>query len=1237
MLHKALIFLALVFGGSAIAEPSHQAKLKFLDSARNAGTNSQLSAGKMGVSRVAAGRKRVSAQVEGGFNFICTESKEKSRHGWVIKPVACGAGGLEFDFCDELQDGGTCSGSGAFNRYAISDGDNVQEESYYFGVVCDEGAQPDPQAPAEPDQCTLTVRQGKSTYANAEDAKREGARKRSEMLASNRSLGKTGILHTNSEFKQAQTSQQDDVACRNQAAETFESSGGDVYNCDGELVGRFDLSQYSCQQECSQKSVSYSYQNKSCREPVQITQEQCTDEQPLEQCSGERNPRTEQCLDDRTFDVKVCRENRNITKEEVPQDPPPPPEDPDAPPPEPVYKYTPEPASNSCDDDEDMGEWSYSHDEDYVYDEESGYWVSRELIYIKDEEWTPRPCPGTDAEDRPDRRCHLEHTTCMDGGGDRNISGEGGTGTFYRSCWLQQRQYECYDNDTIEDGCAPPPSYGGNDCELKETVCHETDENFPPHPVYGYCRAWDSYYACEPERTVCSGSQSGAYCEARGEKECSNEINGNCYAWRETTWCRDQPRTYCNEEPECTFVEEECVNGGGQNCTEVKQTFECATEHPTCSQTAQVCGGEVRQTETQGNNFGAVAGELAKIDAILDEMEKEFNGDSLEWFEGERKYCDDPIADGWATNNCCSKSVNDEGDYMFSSCSDDEVELARARRNGSALYIGSYCRDSVWGKCLEKRKEYCVYDSMLSRIINAEGKKQLREVYASNEGNPQTRSVNFQQYNANPSTGTWHSAGFSGKGRLYFYRPQQSCSVDYTGTPTNTQDCDFGGGVWMASCTGSNCGALPSNPFGGSGNTQWVMVQYPLYPEGGQSVSAGKDYNVAGDCQNGACSFSASYFPLAMGGRRLRVGGSAVWPLFDDNRGYEPEGFVIGGHEFLFYHMGLNDPMPASLPVRVRPIGGSWVNRTMPTTISSPLEIVSGVWMQGKCDEASSHCSFDVSSYGKATNRREFRRIKRCKTKWGRKRCKYENKFDCGGFSQAEFALLDFSRMDLTEYSESIAPDSGDATEDAIIVEADSQITGRTQPGSGEVSGSSREHLFIIEPDTGIAPWTTKIIFSREIMGKNGEQTRAVRAEIDWGNGDNSTRSLGSSIGSRTVTHTYDESDGEERDFVIVVSVEYDDEVVRTAKARVASYTDHAPKNETAYGGGQGGEICAETSAEQAYQGNDTCETKENLGVDDSDDDIDGDGVPNGADNCREQHNPGQEDANYNGVGDACE
>jgi hypothetical protein len=50
-------------------------------------------------------------------------------------------------------------------------------------------------------------------------------------------------------------------------------------------------------------------------------------------------------------------------------------------------------------------------------------------------------------------------------------------------------------------------------------------------------------------------------------------------------------------------------------------------------------------------------------------------------------------------------------------CTDDEMNLAMKRELLSTHYLGSYCKDSVFGACIERRKSYCMFDSPLSRIM----------------------------------------------------------------------------------------------------------------------------------------------------------------------------------------------------------------------------------------------------------------------------------------------------------------------------------------------------------------------------------------------------------------------------------------------------------------------------------------------------------------------------------------
>ncbi|MEZ9922411.1 conjugal transfer protein TraN, partial [Vibrio breoganii] len=56
-------------------------------------------------------------------------------------------------------------------------------------------------------------------------------------------------------------------------------------------------------------------------------------------------------------------------------------------------------------------------------------------------------------------------------------------------------------------------------------------------------------------------------------------------------------------------------------------------------------------------------------------------------------------------------------------CEEEELDLAMKKDLYSTHYIGSYCKDSVLGACIEKRQVYCSFDSPLSRIM-------MEQVYA---------------------------------------------------------------------------------------------------------------------------------------------------------------------------------------------------------------------------------------------------------------------------------------------------------------------------------------------------------------------------------------------------------------------------------------------------------------------------------------------------------------------------
>lgn len=67
-------------------------------------------------------------------------------------------------------------------------------------------------------------------------------------------------------------------------------------------------------------------------------------------------------------------------------------------------------------------------------------------------------------------------------------------------------------------------------------------------------------------------------------------------------------------------------------------------------------------------------------------------------------------------------------------CSEEELQLAVDVELKKTVYVGSYCAKEVeLLGCIEKRKSYCIFSSPLARIINEQGRAQLRRPY----GNPE--------------------------------------------------------------------------------------------------------------------------------------------------------------------------------------------------------------------------------------------------------------------------------------------------------------------------------------------------------------------------------------------------------------------------------------------------------------------------------------------------------------------
>ncbi|ENM5730743.1 type-F conjugative transfer system mating-pair stabilization protein TraN [Vibrio mimicus] len=156
-----------------------------------------------------------------------------------------------------------------------------------------------------------------------------------------------------------------------------------------------------------------------------------------------------------------------------------------------------------------------------------------------------------------------------------------------------------------------------------------------------------------------------------------------------------------------------------QNGVCVENEIKKSCPEKSCRTTSLECGEQsfcldgdcyVEQPKLNSHFDKSVAALAGLADAV-----KEV-GDPPKIFTGKPMKCDKkPIG----FNDCCKDSG--WGQHVGAKCSEAEEALGKAKEKGLTLYVGQYCAKKVLGVCTSKKRSYCVYDSMLAKIIQEQG------------------------------------------------------------------------------------------------------------------------------------------------------------------------------------------------------------------------------------------------------------------------------------------------------------------------------------------------------------------------------------------------------------------------------------------------------------------------------------------------------------------------------------
>ena len=88
------------------------------------------------------------------------------------------------------------------------------------------------------------------------------------------------------------------------------------------------------------------------------------------------------------------------------------------------------------------------------------------------------------------------------------------------------------------------------------------------------------------------------------------------------------------------------------------------------------------------------------------------------------------------TSIAISLAVNFMIEFLFSGCDSQDMETAMLRGSGMCHEVGSYCASSFLGVCLQKARGHCCFNTMLGRIIQEQGRPQLKAFNGNLWGTP---------------------------------------------------------------------------------------------------------------------------------------------------------------------------------------------------------------------------------------------------------------------------------------------------------------------------------------------------------------------------------------------------------------------------------------------------------------------------------------------------------------------
>jgi hypothetical protein len=692
------------------------------------------------------------------------------------------------------------------------------------------------------------------------------------------------------------------------------------------------------------------------------------------------------------------------------------------------------------------------------------------------------------------------------------IAGEG-EGGCSRYRW---KEFYTFPQRATESNCETAPSplagpFGPAVCDLSPNA---REEQCAPDGWFGrtktdeQCRAEDSAFAGGFDLSVYNGD-AGKGC-------------GVCVKPRTTYTCYAQP-TADNPEDSCRDVDlANCRVTGtqvlstteGGLVTTQRETYECKREQRYCAEWGRPAAGEACPVADFSHGLdkerfkapasdGSLNQALASA-AVLNAIEQNTGQDPDVplVFNGDDMRCSKPTGGLFSAlyQDCCRIDLQRPSAKAgkLNRCTLNDAKLAAARRASYDVYIGEYCskRMKFPSKCLMRTQTFCVYPGILPRLIHEQGRRQLAEIVTSSaNATVERQTLAFPYYR---EAGGWTEPVTVNGSRIAAWQYPAYCADPAMAERRQQEDpyaveCPSRLIQWFAVCDQpGGCGPLPSSPEFGSDT--WLIQDTDPLRNVSTTLSAAAVARGACDPASAACRYEIAAWPAGIGGRAM-VGRDLTFSLYGTE---DDAGQLQNIGDLVFAPMPIAQAarageLPPTVTLRFSTDGGrTWQQASVSTRLTGETTLPgSEIVIQGGCAAESNVCNYRVTAPVTVQAK-----------PWGSAKNP-----DCSGFTAGQLAVLDFSKMDLSEWLATVVDQVAGQSPQALVEAAKSQFQAFNEvfQSTGRASAASPQgqSLARVTPSEGFGPFavTLEVAGAWPLFDGNplDNPNRITGVQVDWG------------------------------------------------------------------------------------------------------------------------------------------